>query len=493
MNNINDLTLQPENISVEEEHKQDSSIENIDFILGIDHPHTIQGYKEQMLVQENDLILVVDDTPANLEVVSEALTDAGFEVAIATDGERAIKQAERSSPGLILLDIMMPGIDGFETCRRLKASNITKDIPIIFMTALSDSTDKIKGFSLGAVDYITKPFQEAEVIARVKTHLKLHQLNQNLEMQVSLRTAELMAALKRMEQSQIQLIQSEKMATLGQLVAGVAHEINNPVNFIYGNIAHVEEYTQTLLEILQLYQMHDPHPDEEIQAKAEEADLEFLQEDMPKMISSLRIGTERIRQIVLSLRNFSRLDEAECKEINIHDGINSTLLILQHRLKAKSDSLGIEVICKYGNLPLVECYPGLLNQVFMNILANAIDALEANIKIKSGNLKSTQGQITICTSVIEKNQVEIVISDNGLGIPENIKQRIFDPFFTTKPIGKGTGLGLSISYQIIKEQHQGTLKCVSQPGEGTKFIIVIPIRQQITPPKNLSVIANTLC
>lgn len=457
-------------------------MKNIDVSLGIDNTETEQEYKHlDVLATESDLILVVDDTPANLEVVSEALSDAGFEVAIATDGERAIKQAERSCPGLILLDIMMPGMDGFETCRRLKASSITKEIPVIFMTALSDSTDKIRGFNLGAVDYITKPFHEAEVIARVKTHLKLHQLNKNLELQVSLRTAELMATVKRMEQSQMQLIQSEKMATLGQLVAGVAHEINNPVNFIHGNLNHIAEYTKTLLDFVQLYQTHYPDPVAEIQEQAEEIDLEFLLEDMPKMISSLKIGTERIRQIVLSLRNFSRLDEANCKEINIHDGLNSTLLILQHRLKAKSDSAGIEVNCEYGVLPLVECYPGLLNQVFMNILANAIDALETNINRQGKNSTVKPGKINIRTSVILGNQVQVVISDNGPGIPEEIQQRIFQPFFTTKPIGKGTGLGLSISYQIIKEQHGGILKCVSQPGEGTQFIIQIPIHQNRIP------------
>ncbi|WP_353932573.1 response regulator [Okeanomitos corallinicola TIOX110] len=442
-------------------------------------------------MENDDLILVVDDTPANLEVISEALSDAGLEVAIATDGERAIKQAERSSPGLILLDIMMPGIDGFETCRRLKASSITKEIPVIFMTALSDSTDKINGFNLGAVDYITKPFQEAEVIARVKTHLKLRQLNKNLETQVCLRTAELMTALKRMEDSQIQLIQSEKMATLGQLVAGVAHEINNPINFIHGNLTHIEEYTQTLLEFLHLYQIYYPQPVGEIQAKAKEMDLNFLQEDMPKIISSLRIGTDRIRQIVLSLRNFSRLDEATCKEINIHDGIDSTLVILQHRLKAKSDTHSIELICEYGDLPLVECYPGLLNQVFMNILANAIEALEEiQVKRKSEHLNQEPCRITISTSVIPGDQVEIIISDNGIGIPENIKQNIFEPFFTTKPVGKGTGLGLSISYQIIKEQHRGILKCVSTQGVGTQFIIQIPIFQKIKPPDRVSMISD---
>ncbi len=431
-------------------------------------------------MNNSDLILVVDDTPANLEVLSEALSDAGFEVAIATDGELAISQAELSFPSLILLDVMMPGIDGFETCRRLKASNITQDIPVIFMTALADSTDKVRGLNLGAVDYVTKPFQEAELIARVKTQLKLHHLTQHLEQQVTERTAELTQALQQVQQSQIQLVQSEKMAALGQLVAGVAHEINNPVNFIYGNLDHFEEYTQIFLDFLQLYQKYYPNPVDEIQEQAEDVDLEFVQSDAVKMLASMKIGTERIRQIVLSLRNFSRMDEAEFKAVDIHEGIESTLMILQHRLKAQSKHPEMQIIRDYDKLPLVECYPGPLNQVFMNILANAIDALEeANSKRTYQQIKDNPNHITIRTSVINAQSVQIAIADNGPGIPEHIQDRIFDPFFTTKPVGKGTGMGMSISYQIITEKHQGQLKCSSKPGQGTEFVIQIPIHQSI--------------
>jgi two-component system, NtrC family, sensor kinase len=433
-------------------------------------------------MKEGQLILVVDDTPANLAVTSEVLTDAGFEVAIAKDGERAIKQAERNLPDLILLDIMMPGIDGFETCRRLKASPLTQEIPIIFMTALSDSTNKVTGFNLGGVDYITKPFQEAELLARVKTHLKLHLLTQNLEQQVAERTAELTAALQQLQQSQFQLIQSEKMATLGLLMAGVAHEINNPVNFIHGNLGHIEGYSQTLIEFIQLYQKYYPHPAPEIQTKAETEDLEFLQEDLSKILTSIKMGSDRIREIVKTLRNFSRTDEAEFKAVNIHEGIDSTLTILQYRLKAHSDFLGIEVIKDYSDLPLVECYPGPLNQALMNILVNAIDALEDAFYAGFMNLKKPT--ISIRTSVIDTQWVEIAIADNGLGIPEEIKQRIFDPFFTTKPVNKGTGMGLSISYQMIVDKHNGKLECFSTPKVGAEFVIHIPI-QQCQKSKNL--------
>ena len=429
-------------------------------------------------MDNSDLILVVDDTPANLAVLSEALNDADFEVAIATDGELAISQAELSLPSLILLDIMMPGIDGFETCRRLKASKITQKIPIIFMTALSDSTDKVKGLNLGAVDYVTKPFQEAELIARVKTQLKLYHLTEHLEDQVAQRTAELKQALERVQHSQVQLVQSEKMASLGHLVAGIAHEINNPVNFIHANLNHIEEYMQIFLDFLQLYQKNYPHPVDEIQEQAEDIDLEFLQSDVIKTLASMKVGTERIRKIVLSLRNFSRIDEAKFKAVDIHEGIESTLMILQHRFKTQAKRPEIQIIREYDKLPPVECYSGQLNQVFMNILANAIEALEeSNANLTYQEIEDNPNQIVIRTSVIDSKSVEIAIEDNGCGIPEDIRQDIFDPFFTTKPVGQGTGMGLSISYQIVIEKHKGQLKCFSEVGKGTKFVIQIPIRQ----------------
>ncbi|MEA5575580.1 ATP-binding protein [Anabaena sp. UHCC 0451] len=274
-----------------------------------------------------------------------------------------------------------------------------------------------------------------------------------------------------------QLIQSEKMSSLGQLVAGVAHEINNPINFIYGNLTPANEYIEDLLRLLKLYQQHYPHPVPEIEDEAEAIDINFLIADLPKLLNSMGIGAKRITEIVRSLRNFSRLDEAEMKSVNIHEGIDSTLMILENRLKAAPDRPAIEVIKKYADLPLVECYTGQLNQVFMNILANAIDALEER-KIKNF-LGLDKLQIHIYTELTKDKQVIIRIKDNGVGIPEKLKKLLFDPFFTTKPIGKGTGLGLSISYKIITEQHQGKLQCISYPGNGTEFIITIPLYQDI--------------
>ncbi|MEL6779724.1 MAG: response regulator, partial [Cyanobacteria bacterium J06597_16] len=276
-------------------------------------------------------ILIVDDMPTNVEVLAGALIKAGYQVAVALDGESAIAQIQYKSPALILLDVMMPGIDGFETCRRLKESPQTRAIPIIFMTALSETVNKSKGFSLGAVDYITKPFDAQEVLARVGTHLRLYQLTTQLEETVETRTAELTVALEKLKQSQSQLIQTEKMSGLGQLVAGIAHEINNPVSFIHGNVKHTNNYVCDLIELLALYQENYPQPTADIQAKMEEIDINFLMEDLPKMVTSMKMGTDRIRQIVLSLRNFSRMDEAVMKPVDIHEGIDNTLLILQSR------------------------------------------------------------------------------------------------------------------------------------------------------------------
>ncbi|MEH2022687.1 ATP-binding protein [Nostoc sp.] len=308
----------------------------------------------------------------------------------------------------------------------------------------------------------------------------LEKSKEELEERVEERTNELKNALRELQRTQSQVIQSEKMSSLGQLVAGVAHEINNPVNFIHGNLVHVQEYTQDLLALMQLYQQHNTHPAAEIQTVAEDIDLEFLQQDLPKMLSSMKVGTDRIRQIVLSLRNFSRIDEAEFKSVDIHEGMDSTLMILQHRLKAKPEQPEIEVIKDYGTVPLVECYAGQLNQVFMNILVNAIDALEENnAKRTYKEIENNPSIINIRTSVVNSTWLEVAIADNGVGISQEFQQRIFDPFFTTKPIGKGTGMGMSISYQIVTEKHGGKLECFSTAGQGTEFIIQIPLRLKV--------------
>lgn len=302
------------------------------------------------------------------------------------------------------------------------------------------------------------------------------QLKESLANIAEAQAQKLEQALKELQQTQTQLIQTEKMSSLGQLVAGIAHEINNPVNFIHGNLKHVDEYAQDLLKLLSLYQQHYAQPVPAIQDHMNEIDLEFLLEDFPKILASMKLGCDRIRQIVLSLRNFSRLDEAEMKQVDIHEGIDSTLLILQHRLKAKGEQPEIRLVKNYGNLPLVECSAGSMNQVFMNLISNAIDALDAyNSQRSLAALKANPSQITITTEVLKPNRVTIRIADNGPGMPKSVRERLFEPFFTTKPIGKGTGLGLSISYQIVVEKHRGAIWCESQPGHGSEFWIEIPI------------------
>lgn len=313
-------------------------------------------------------------------------------------------------------------------------------------------------------------YESFDVLARIsqiaasKTQLE----SQNLLLQTT---------IDELQQAQTQLVQAEKMSSLGQLVAGVAHEINNPVNFIAGNLTHVQTYARDLLSVVNLYKQAYPQPTAQIEAEAEEVDLPFLQEDLPRLLSSMKLGTERIRQIVLSLRNFSRMDEAAYKAVDIHEGIDSTLLILQHRFKDRPGRPSIRLAKEYGDLPLVECYAGQLNQVFMNVLANALDALDQSGSQQPENVLQ---QICIRTAVPETGWVEIAIADNGPGMSQAVIDKIFNPFFTTKPIGKGTGIGMSISYQIIVEKHRGKFECRSQPGKGTEFSIQIPTRQPDT-------------
>lgn len=451
-------------------------------------------------------ILLVDDNPTNLKVLSEALKGHDWTTLVATDGTSAIEQAQYAQPNLILLDIMMPGIDGFETCRRLKEQPTTQVIPVIFMTALTDANHKVKGLEMGAVDYITKPFQQEEVIARVKLHLRLslltqqleeqnilltqkitektiaesqlQQLTQDLERRVQQRTAELSDSLEQLQRTQLQLIQGEKMSALGNLVAGVAHELNNPISFLQGNLEPLQSYIHDLFRLVDLYQKIFPEPGPVIETEIETIELDFLRQDLEKILISWSTGMERIHNISVSLRTFSRADKEHKVLFDVHDGLNSTLLILKHRLKANENRPEIQVQRHYQDIPEIECFAGQLNQVFMNLLANAIDSLDDISRNSSfENLKENPNIITVSTRLGPSlNNITITIKDNGAGIDEAVQPHIFDHLFTTKDVGRGTGLGLTIVQQIVVEKHGGAVDVVSKLGQGTCFTLTFPIK-----------------
>lgn len=354
----------------------------------------------------------------------------------------------------------------------LENTNLHKDGHLVVLetsgVAFFDKAGNFKGYR-GIDRDITKRKQTEEAIRQSKVQLQQQ-------------ATQLEQALRQLKNTQVQLIQTEKMSSLGQLMAGVAHEINNPVSFIYGNINHARRYTGDLLKLIRLYQDTYPQSSPPIEQEIEAIDLNFIEEDFPRLLASMEVGSKRIQRIVESLRNFSRFEEATIKQVDIHQGIDSTLMLLQSRLTQHLIPAAIQVIKNYGNLPLVECYPGHLNQVFMNLLNNAIDALdEANSRKSPLETETNPSTIRICTEFSQESTsnplVVIRIADNGGGMTKEVCLRAFDPFFTTKPVGEGAGLGLAISYQIIVELHKGQLHCNSSPGEGTELVIQIPIGQ----------------
>lgn len=418
-------------------------------------------------------ILVVDDAIENIRFLAAMLLQQGYQVRKAINGKMALTAAQTATPSLILLDINMPDLNGYEVCRQLKANEKTAMVPIIFLSALDEVTDKVKAFQVGAIDFITKPFQFEDVLARIQTHLKI----QELQSQLQAKNSQLQQALHDLKQVQAQLIRKEKMLGLEQLVAGVCHELNNPIGFIMGNLNPAHEGIERLLQVINVYQQEYPEPTPAIQTVLEETDLDFVVLDLQKIIQSMRVGAKRVSSIVLALRIFSRLGESTIKAIDLHQGLDSTVLLLGHRLVSKTGMPAVEIVRDYSKLPLVTCYVSELNQVFLNLLNNAIDALEQKFQ-QSTLLQQTPNQtptIWLHTELTQPQSITLRIRDNGIGIAETVGAHLFEPFFTTKPVGQGTGLGLATSYQIVVQKHHGHLSYVSTPGDGAEFSMRIPI------------------
>ncbi len=411
-------------------------------------------------------ILVVDDEPDVEALISQKfrrkIRQGEYVFTFVQNGEQAYEQVTQSTgkPAveMVLTDINMPVMDGLTLLKKL--NRLEQPPMTVVVSAYSDMDNIRTAMNNGAFDFLIKPLNFEDLVITLDRTLAA--------------VATVKSSQQQLAQAQVQLMQSEKMSSLGVMVAGIAHEINNPINFIHGNLKPACSYIQDLLSLVDLYQETYPQPTPEIQNYIEEIHLDFLCEDLPKLVSSLSLGTERIRDLVLSLRNFSRLDEATVKAVDLHAGIDSTLILLLHRLHADFDKPEIKVVKDYGDLPLVNCHPSQLNQVFMNILVNAIDALEEAVKHRAFS-----PTITISTKVTHHHSVIVAIADNGTGIPEEIRSQIFDSFFTTKDVNKGTGLGLAISHQIVVKKHGGQLICRSTPEESTEFVIEIPLDRSV--------------
>ncbi|WP_294245083.1 ATP-binding protein [Propionivibrio sp.] len=412
-------------------------------------------------------ILVVDDDPVNLGLLNAVLRPH-FSVRVASSGADALRVAETEPlPSLVLLDVMMPGMDGYAVLEKLRESPSGRDIPVIFVTAMESSEDEERGLLLGAVDYITKPITPAIVLARVRTQLEAKQARDMLKKFNLQLTHQVEEGAHALEQAQLQLMQSEKMASIGQLAAGVAHEINNPVGFVSSNLGSLTDYLQDIISIIAAYERAEAKVGndgafEEVRSLKQTLDYDYLKQDIVELVGESRDGLARVCKIVQDLKSFSHVSDKVWEWVDIHQGIDSTLNMVWNELKYHCT-----VTKNYASLPRIKCLPSQLNQVFMNLLVNAGHAIVG------------KGEITIATECVGEAAVRIRISDTGTGIAPDSLARIFDPFFTTKPVGKGTGLGLSLAWKIV-ERHGGKIDVTSELGKGTAFTVTLPVE-----PKDL--------
>jgi two-component system, NtrC family, sensor kinase len=408
-------------------------------------------------------ILIVDDNPTNLKVLSKTLTQAGYEITVANNGEMAITRAANEMPALILLDVMMPGIDGFETCRRFKQNPITQSIPIIFMSALTESGAKVKGFSLGAVDYVTKPFEEEEVLARVRLHMQLHHLTQTLSNQNN----ELTQTIQELQIAQKQIIAQEKLASLGTLTAGVAHELRNPLNFVNNFSIGSIDLTEELIEELAKYEQSIPLKN-----------LEYIQEilqDLKQNAKSIREHGCRAENIINSMMEHARSDSGKHQPIDINGLIEQAVYLAYQSKRNQDTQFNVTLQKNYDPaIGSIEAVPGDLMRAFINLTDNACYALYTKYKNHKSESSSIFAPILSVQTLNKGDHVEIRLRDNGIGIPQEIVEMVFNPFFTTKPTGEGTGLGLSLTYDILVAQHRGSLDLDTKLGEYTEFVITIP-------------------
>ena len=413
-------------------------------------------------------ILIVDDKPENIRFLSDFLSKQNYQIRKAISGQAALMAVKILLPNLILLDINMPGMGGYEVCKSLKNDPETSSIPIIFLSAGDDITDKIQAFQVGGIDYITKPFHLEEVLVRVQTQLTVQQLQNELKN----KNEQLKNTIIDLRNTQYELIQKEKLVNASRITAGISHEINNPLSFILGNLNPAVEYTQILINVIQHYQQAFPNGTLEINDLIDEIDLDFLIEDFTMIMNSIRTGAERINSVVSAMYIFSRLNQSGIKQFNICESIDSVLMTLGNKITLENEESLISVSRNYQDIPMLMGYANLFNQALLNLIQNAIDSFDSDLISMMDSLFIPT--IWITTKTTEANQIIISIKDNGIGISEENIVHLFEPFFTTKVVGKGVGLGLFTSHQIISEIHKGTLTYHNCPEGGSEFVIEIP-------------------